>query len=65
MMVPARLARIVQLFAEAPPELRPQALLDYFRRLPPLSPCFAEHPQLLERVPECQTPLFPGGRGGG
>jgi len=58
MMVPVRLARIVQLFAEAPPELRLQVLLDYSRRLPPLPPRFAGHPQLLERVHECQTPFF-------
>lgn len=45
------------LFADAPPELRLQALLDYSRRVPPLPARFADHPELLERVHECQTPF--------
>lgn len=46
------------MFATAPPELRLQALLDYSRRLPDPPPRYADHPELLERVPECQTPFF-------
>lgn len=54
----SRLEKIVELFADAPPQLRIEALLDYSRRLPPLPERFADHPELLERVPECQTPFF-------
>jgi cysteine desulfuration protein SufE len=52
------LAAIVALFSDAPPELRLQALLDYSRRLPPLPARFADHPELMEQVRECQTPFF-------
>ncbi len=55
---PAQLQRIVDLFAGAPKELRLQALLEYARKLPPLPPHLADHPELLEQVPECQTPFF-------
>lgn len=54
----ARLHQIVAMFADAPPPLRLQALLDYSRRLPPLPARFADDPQLMERVHECQTPFF-------
>src|SRR5829696_4247478 len=37
MAMPARLAEIVQEFADLPAELRLEALLDYSRRVPPLS----------------------------
>lgn len=53
-----RLQRIVQLFADAPPDLRLQALLDYSRRLPPMPDRLVDDPTLLERVHECQTPFF-------
>ncbi|MGZ4519228.1 MAG: SufE family protein [Mycobacteriaceae bacterium] len=33
-------------------------LLELSDELPPLPPHLAEHPELLEPVPECQTPLF-------
>lgn len=55
---PARLQRIVDLFAGAPKELRLQALLEYSRKVPPLPSELAAHPELLEPVPECQTPFF-------
>ncbi len=35
-----------------------QLLLDFSRELPALPPRIAEHPELLEPVPECQSPLF-------
>jgi cysteine desulfuration protein SufE len=57
-METSRLDKIVQLFADAPPQLRLQALLDYSRRLPPLPARFADHPELLQQVQECQTPFF-------
>ena len=33
-------------------------LLEFSRELPDLPPRIAEHPELLEPVPECQSPLF-------
>jgi cysteine desulfuration protein SufE len=54
----ASLQRIVDLFASAPKDLRVQALLEYSRKVPPLPPELAEHPDRLEPVPECQTPFF-------
>lgn len=57
MTAPERLQRIVEMFASAPREVRLQALLDYSRRLPDVPARFADHPELMERVPECQTPF--------
>jgi cysteine desulfuration protein SufE len=37
---------------------RLQLLLEFSQELPPLPERFAEHHDELERVPECQTPLF-------
>jgi cysteine desulfuration protein SufE len=56
--LPPRLAEIADLFAGAPPRDRLELLLDYSQGLPPLPERLAEHPDLLERVPECQSPLF-------
>jgi len=56
--MPAPLARIVELFAGAPRDLRLQALLEYSRKLPPLPPELAGDRSALEQVPECQTPFF-------
>jgi cysteine desulfuration protein SufE len=52
------LERIVDLFAGAPKDLRAQALLEYSRKVPPLPPELAGHRELMEPVPECQTPFF-------
>ena len=52
------LDRIVDLFAGAPKELRAQALLEYSRKVPPLPEELAGHRELMEQVPECQTPFF-------
>jgi cysteine desulfuration protein SufE len=52
-----RLERLVDGFASAPNDVRLQALLDYSRRLPDLPERFADHPELMEKVPECQTPF--------
>jgi cysteine desulfuration protein SufE len=52
-----RLEKLAELFVSSPKEIRLQALLDYSRRLPELPPRFADHPELLEPVPECQTPF--------
>jgi cysteine desulfuration protein SufE len=58
MTTPPKLQRIVDLFADAPRDIKLQALLDYSRRVPPLPPELAEHPELLEKVHECQSPFF-------
>lgn len=52
------LQRIVDLFGSAPKDLRVQALLEYSRKVPALPERYADHPELLEQVPECQTPFF-------
>jgi cysteine desulfuration protein SufE len=56
--LPAALAEIVDLFATSPPRDRLELLLEYAQGLPPLPAHLAEHPELLEPVPECQSPLF-------
>ena len=58
MAMPARLAEIVEEFADLPAELRLEALLDYSRRVPPLPERLAGHREAMEQVPECQTPFF-------
>lgn len=58
MATAAPLQRIVDLFGSAPKDLRLQALLEYSRKVPPLPEKYADHPELLEQVPECQTPFF-------
>ena len=58
MAMPARLAEIVEEFADLPVELRLEALLDYSRRVPPLPERLAGHRDQMEQVPECQTPFF-------
>jgi cysteine desulfuration protein SufE len=58
MALPPKLARTVMLFKGAPKDLKLQALLEYSRKVPPLPARYAEHPEALERVTECQTPFF-------
>lgn len=58
MTTPSKLQGIVDLFAAAPRDIKLQALLDYSRRVPPLPPDLAAHPELLEKVHECQSPFF-------
>ena len=41
-----------------PKDLRLQALLEYSRKVPPLPQELAGHRELMEQVPECQTPFF-------
>ncbi len=52
------LAEIVDDFNGLGVRDRLQLLLDFSRELPPLPARYAEHPELLEPVPECQSPLF-------
>jgi cysteine desulfuration protein SufE len=56
--LPPALAEIVEMFATSPPRDRLELLLEYSQSLPPLPARFAEHPERLEPVPECQSPLF-------
>ncbi len=51
------LQKIAKMFADAPKQVRLQALLDYSRRLPDLPGRLEDDPDLLVDVPECQTPF--------
>jgi len=53
-----RLQEIVEDFGAAADKERLQLLLEFSAGLPPLPARYAEHHDLLEQVPECQTPLF-------
>lgn len=56
--LPAALAEVVEEFAAAQPRDRLELLLEYAHSLPPLPESYAAHPERLEPVPECQSPLF-------
>ena len=56
--LPESLAEIVTDFAETEPSERLQLLLEFSSELPGLPARFADHPELLEPVPECQSPIF-------
>ena len=45
-------------FADAPRDLVLELLIEYADAVPDLPPYLADHPELLESVPECQTPFF-------
>jgi cysteine desulfuration protein SufE len=53
-----RLQEIADDFNAVPGQDRLQLLLEFSDDLPPLPARYAEHPDLLEPVPECQSPLF-------
>jgi cysteine desulfuration protein SufE len=53
-----RLQEIVDEFNAVPDKDRLQLLLEFSQELPPLPERYAEHRDLLEPVPECQSPLF-------
>jgi cysteine desulfuration protein SufE len=53
-----RLQEIAGDFHALPGAERLQLLLEFSGDLPSLPPRYAEHPDLLEPVPECQSPLF-------
>ena len=55
---PAALQEIADDFAAMAVPDRLQLLLDFSRELPALPERYAEHPELLEAVPECQSPVF-------
>ena len=53
-----RLQEIAEDFGAVPDNERLQLLLEFSEELPPLPARYAEHHDLLEQVPECQSPLF-------
>jgi len=53
-----RLQEIADDFNALPDAERLQLLLEFSEDLPSLPPRYAEYPDLLEPVPECQSPLF-------
>ena len=53
-----RLQEIVDDFRDVPDKDRLQLLLEFSEELPALPERYAAHHDLLEPVPECQTPLF-------
>lgn len=56
--VPAALREIVTDFRDTPETQRLDLLLEFSDELPALPARYAEHPDLLEPVPECQSPIF-------
>ncbi|MFC7403727.1 SufE family protein [Georgenia alba] len=56
--LPDGFAAIVEDFNAVPEPERLQMLLDFSRSLPALPERYADHPELLEPVPECQSPIF-------
>jgi len=56
--LPAKLQEIVEDFEAVEGQDKLELLLELSDELPALPPELAEHPELLEPVPECQTPLF-------
>jgi cysteine desulfuration protein SufE len=53
-----RLRDIAEEFLALQGRERLQLLLEYAEQLPPMPARYAGHRDLLEQVPECQTPLF-------
>jgi cysteine desulfuration protein SufE len=56
--LPGALADIVEDFNAVSEPDRLQLLLEFSRGLPPLPARYTDHPELLEPVPECQSPIF-------
>jgi cysteine desulfuration protein SufE len=56
--LPSQLAEIVAAFTDAPRDLVLPMLVEYADAVPPLPAELADHPELMERVVECQTPFF-------
>lgn len=56
--LPAALAEIADDFTSVSTQDRLQLLLEFSRELPELPERYADHPELLEPVPECQSPIF-------
>lgn len=56
--LPPALAEIADDFSSMSVPDRLQLLLDFARGLPALPERYAGHPELMEPVPECQSPIF-------
>lgn len=56
--LPTELAEIVDDFQAVTERERLELLLEFSEELPELPQRFADHPDLLEQVVECQSPLF-------
>ena len=56
--LPSQLAELVTEFHEVPEPDKLQLLLEFSRSLPALPARLGEHPEELEQVTECQSPLF-------
>jgi len=56
--LPASLAEIRDEFLELPEEERLQLLLEFSNELPPIPAEYEGHPELQERVVECQSPVY-------
>lgn len=54
----SQLAEVVEAFESVPDSERLELLLEYADELPALPERYAGHRELLEQVPECQSPLF-------
>lgn len=57
-MIPAALAEIRDDFLETPEPDRLLLLLEFADELPPVSEEVASHPEMCERVAECQSPVY-------
>jgi cysteine desulfuration protein SufE len=55
---PLAAQEIVDAFAEVPKSARLELLLEYADALPELPERYRDHPELLERVEECQSPVY-------
>ncbi|GAB3045480.1 SufE family protein [Sediminivirga luteola] len=56
--LPVQLQEIVEDFTSTPPSERLQLLLEFSEELPELPERYRDHPELMEPVPECQSPVF-------
>lgn len=56
--LPAELNELIEDFQAVPQQDRLQLLLEFSRQLPELPERYGEHPEELEQVVECQSPLF-------
>ena len=56
-MIPSAL-EVIEDFTLVPDSEKLQLLLEYSEALPELDPKFGDHPELMERVEECQSPVF-------
>jgi cysteine desulfuration protein SufE len=56
--MPTALTEIIDDFGSLVGQEKLQLLLEFAENLPALPERYADHPELLEPVPECQSPVF-------